>query len=173
MPNGDPGSPCQFLISREANLPPIWQSIRLEAGYTTATVELPSSGAVTGIITLPTLNLQEGQRVLLWASGHARNWPADCYTHAELRIRVNGVNLPQGGATRMMTDFRYSPQQYTWVHAWAISATYIVPATGSYTFSLVGQRLSTFSGTGCGMYVGGDGTAQPQASLIALILPPE
>ncbi|MCS6895878.1 MAG: hypothetical protein NZZ60_07015 [Bacteroidia bacterium] len=173
MPNGVHGNPGQFLVSQGANLPPVWQSIRMEAAYTSTTVELLSSGTVADVVILPTLTLLQGQRVLLWASGHARNWPSDCYTHAELRIRVNGLNLPQGGATRLMTDFRSSPSQYTWVHAWAISATYVVPVTGNYTFSLVGQRLSTFSGSGCGMYVGGDGTGQPQASLIALILPPE
>lgn len=178
MPNGDAGTTGQVLTSQGPGMPPIWTTlatggaIQVYQASTSATVNLPQNGTVTPIIGPLSLSLNAGQKVLLLASGHARNWPSDGYAFAHLRIRVNGNDLPGGvGGTNLTTDYRYTggEDHRTWVHAWAISAVYAAPSAGTYDFTLVGWVNTGMSSAG--MYVGGPGGVQPAASLIALVLP--
>lgn len=178
MPNGNAGTTGQVLTSQGPSNPPIWTTLangsapQIYEAYTTATVNLPSSGDVTTIIGPLSVSLNAGQKVLLLASGHARNWPSDGYSFAFLRIRVNSNDLPNGvGGTNLMTDYRSTGGQdhRTWVHSWAISAMYTAPSSGTYDFTLVGWVNTGFSSAG--MYIGGGGGFQPAATLIAIVFP--
>ncbi len=180
MPNGNAGTTGQVLTSQGPGTPPIWTTLgaagapQVYAGYTSASVTIPTSGTWTEIIAPISVPLNSGQRVLIFASGNARCASfTSCYALANLRIEVNGSALPAGGATRLTSHYTTSggtPTLLAWQQSWSISATYVPSSAGTYDFRLVGQVDGGFSSAG--MSVGGPGGfGPPQASLIVVVLP--
>jgi hypothetical protein len=132
--------------------------------YSTASMTAPisSMGIITGMTR--TLNLKAGDILYLHAHGGLMaagiNWGA-----VEFAIRVNGVDLPNGGYTKVSVDYDVAYQAFA---NWAISGHYPVPADGSYTIAVYCGR---FGGNG-NVTVGGDNTTVTQGSLRIEIVRP-
>jgi len=111
-----------------------------------------------------TLTLKAGDILYLFSHGGVMavgvNW-----SNVEIGVRVNGVDLPNGGYTKVSVDYEIANQAFA---NWAVSGHYPVPADGSYTIAVYAGR---YGGDGEAS-LGGDGTTVTQGSLRIEIVRP-
>ena len=104
-----------------------------------------------------TLTLKAGDILYLHAHGGMMAAGFN-YGNVEFGIRVNGVDLPNGGYTKVSVDYDIAYQPFA---NWAISGHYPVPADGNYTVAIYCGR---YGGNG-DITVGGDNNTVTQGSL--------
>ena len=132
-----------------------------------------STGGITtnaSMQTIPgmtrTLSLNAGDKVILFAFGGMQA-NGTVYSSADIRIAVNGSDLPNGGYTKVTVD--YAGTRYLLNQNFSIFGHYIVPATGSYTFTVQAQQTAPSSGSSV---IGGNNTTVLQGCLMTEIIKP-
>ncbi len=143
-----------------------WTKVMTSSDYANGITYNYSSSSLTttsgSMVIIPgmtrTLSLQAGDIIYLHAHGGVMAAGVN-YANVEIGIRVNGVDLPNGGYTKVSVDFgTWSNQAFA---NWAVSGHYPVPSTGSYTFAVFAGR---YGGDGEAI-LGGDNTTVTQGSL--------
>lgn len=119
-----------------------------------------------------TLNLTAGEKVLIWANGGSMI-DNNCdgvseadYNSFDMRISVNGNDLPNGGWGRYSLDSYYGNIPFT---SWAISGEYDVTANGNYTFNTQARLYDDFASY---IMVGGSNLSALQAGMIVVVYKP-
>lgn len=170
MPGGNAGNAGQVLVSQGPGVPPIWQNV---SSSTFWAAEAPNNVCLTStslpghlIISGPTLSLNAGDTVIIWATGamNPTNDPANCssanYQDCGRSTGLFYINItgPTGGATMVGGYDEETVHYYTQTFGpnhendgdkFNIVALISINTTGTYTFDLYGWYDSGRSSGGC------------------------
>lgn len=89
------------------------------------------------------------------------------FTSADIRIAINGGNMPNGGYTKVTVD--YAGVRYLLHQNFSIFGHYIVPSTGTYTFTVQAQQTAPSNGTAL---IGGNNTTVLEGCLMTEVIKP-
>jgi len=155
-----------FFRKTNNNASQVWTKIMTAADYASGISYDYSNASMTTVNSVMniipgmsrTLNLMAGDVIYLYAHGGVMAAGAN-YASVEIGIRVNGVDIPNGGYTKVSVDYG------VWTDIpfsnWAVSGHYVAPSNGSYTFAVYAGR---YGGSGEAI-LGGDNTTVTQSSL--------
>ncbi len=179
-PSGSAGNAGDVLVSQGPGLPPIWQPsgglVYMWAGAANITTCFTSSTTWTTFIPGPTISLQAGDTVLVFAPGNLNSTDGgnctnssyiDCgVATAQFRVEVT----PTTGWTMLGGQIEESvhwstgglgPNHEDMHDTYTLLAIIAIQTSGSYIFNIQGKYKDTQSSTDCypkiwdGNYIGG------------------
>ncbi len=150
-----------------------WTKVMTASDYASGITYNYSNASLTttsgSMVVIPgmtrTLTLKAGDILYLHAHGGVMAAGLN-YANVEIGIRVNTLDLPNGGYTKVSVD--YTTFSYMSFANWAVSGHYPVPTDGSYTVAVYAGR---YGGDGEAI-LGGDNTTVTQGSLRIEIVRP-